>query len=124
METVPRNTQDLKQFTHFQAIFQHFSSCYHLFSLTFTSFILPFTSFRTQFQYQLLQLRKHLEEEATQAYFRSKGIKPCPKCTVPIELIAGCKFVTCSSMECKGGTYLCMQCGKHLPADHAAHPCP
>lgn len=114
MATIPPNPQYIKQFPLLQAISQRFRSYYTLFTLTLTSLI----------QYQRLQFRKYKEEEATQAYFRAKGIKPCPKCTVPIELIAGCKFVTCLSGECRGGTYLCMQCGKHLPTDHAAHPCP
>ena len=74
------------------------------------------------------ELKKHLDqlqmdEAATQAYFQANGIKPCPKCKVPIQKISGCKFVTCLSGICQGTTYLCMDCGKQLPADHANHPC-
>lgn len=75
------------------------------------------------------ELKQHLDqlnmdEAATQAYFTANGIKPCPKCKVPIHKISGCKFVTCLSAACQGTTYLCMDCGKQLQADHGAHPCP
>ena len=75
------------------------------------------------------ELKKHLDqlkndEGATENYFKQMGIKPCPNCKVPIQKISGCKFVTCLSGICQGKTYLCMDCGKQLPGDHANHPCP
>lgn len=77
-----------------------------------------------ELQKQIDAARIEKEEAATAAYFQQVGIKPCPQCTVWIEKISGCKYVTCSSGTCRGLTFLCMDCGKKLEGDHANHPCP
>jgi len=79
---------------------------------------------RLQAELKLHLDQLHMDEAATEAYFKANGIKPCPKCNVPIHKISGCKYVTCMSGVCQGTTYLCMDCGKQLPGDHANHPCP
>ena len=53
---------------------------------------------------------------------RSKMLQ-CPVCFELIEKEGGCKYMTCTSKDCKGKTYFCSDCLKHLKKNHQKHEC-
>lgn len=64
-----------------------------------------------------------LEEEEFNQALKSFGYIRCPWCGTGIEKISGCKYVTCSSSQCRGQKYLCFDCRNGLSLDHQEHNC-
>mmetsp|Transcript_5312 Transcript_5312/g.9741 ORF Transcript_5312/g.9741 Transcript_5312/m.9741 type:complete len:329 (+) Transcript_5312:3117-4103(+) len=63
------------------------------------------------------------EDRALIEMAKQLGWKQCPVCKTVIEKNEGCVFMVCQSEVCKGTTYFCYVCEKHLNEKHERHVC-
>ena len=74
-------------------------------------------------QYQEWRRENSVADSKFDEMMKREGLMKCPKCGTVIEKISGCQYMSCTSSQCQGRTYLCWECGKNIEADHGSHHC-